>query len=404
MAQKNNKQRQARKQHKQQRRKARTSRRDAGRSKLRPTPLPFDTDMITDMGFLPQAPGNMVFPGPGMEELLFSIVASEDLANEPELKSILINPVQCVNTYAEVGEEMGYTPQTLADLPEEDHEEVQMQILETSVQRVLTRALQQEIRAGLKALRARWQKEGKPEAAARVAALQSFLDEEKGNSAWAMLGVVQAIFHRSMMIGFELFEATAATFDTDGTTEESTSLYERLSQPDATQKIAALLQEHPEVRDFMEGEADRTWDEGQEAIYSGELDLGLFTEEELREGLELLAELLGYDETTGKLTKGISPASKEARNVVSRVEDYVADRLTPQRLVQMQERLALVLKEKTLEQKWFPFILLLAEDMKTEDAIENQRGLLVRTFFGEMRKLSQAPGEDDDHPDEDAES
>jgi hypothetical protein len=347
-------------------------------------------------------PGNMVFPGSDMEGLLFSIVASEDLASEPELESIIINPVQCVNTFAEVGEEMGYTPETLADLPEDEHEEVQMQILETSVQRVLTQALQQEILAGLKALRAHWKEEGKPEAAARAAAVQSFLVQDKSLSTWAMLGVVQAIFHRSMMIGFELFEATAETFDTSGSDEESTSLYERLSQPNATQKIAALLQEHPEVRNFMEGEADKVWEEGQEAIFSGELGLGLFTEEELQGGLELFKQMLGYDEATGEHEE-ISPSPEEVAAFVSRIDEYVVDRLTPQRLVQMQERLALVLKEKAVEGKWSPFIILLAEDMKAEDAIENQRGLLVRMFFGEMRQLSQAPGEDDDHPDEDVE-
>jgi hypothetical protein len=402
MARKSNKQQQARKQRKQHRRKARTSKRDTGRSKLRPTPPPLDKDIIADMEPLLRAQGDMVFPGAGMEGLLFSIVASEDMADEPELKSIIINPVQCVNTFAEVGEEMGFTPKTLAELPEDEHEEVQMQILETSVQRVLSKTLQQEILAGLKALRARWKIEGKPEPAGRAAAVQSFLVQDESLSTWAMLGVVQAIFHRSMMIGFELFEATAETFDANGADEEGTSFYERLNQSSATQKIAALLQEHPEVRDFMEGEADKVWEEGQEAIYTGELHLGLFTEEELRGGLELLAEMLGYDETTGKLTKGITPTSEEAGSIVSRVEDYIVDLLTPQRLVQMQERLALLLKEKAFEQQWLPFVLLLAEDMKAEDAIETQRAFLVRTFFGEMRKLSEVPDDNDDAPDKDA--
>jgi hypothetical protein len=336
-----------------------------------------------------------------MEGLMLSILASEDIANEPELKNIIIDPVRCVNTFAEVGEKMGFTPETLAKLPEDKHEEVQLQMLETSTQQVLTKALQQEILTGLKALRARWKKEGKPEAAARAAALQSFLTQEKSNSTWSMLGLVQAIFHRSMMLGFELFEASAEVLDTGGTEEDSTSFLERLNQSTATQKIGALLQAHPEMRDYMENQADEVWEEGQEGIYAGELYLGLFTEEELQGGLKLLAEILGYDETTGEREE-ISANSEEVKSLVSRIDDYVAETLTPQRFVQMQERLALILKEKTFEQKWLAFIVLLAEDMKAEDAIESQRGFLVRTFFGEMRKLSRALDEDDDYPGEDA--
>jgi hypothetical protein len=119
-------------------------------------------------------------------------------------------------------------------------------------------------------------------------------------------------------------------------------------------------------------------------------------------GLEILAEVLDYDEATGKLNKEISATSEEAKSLVSRIEDYVAELLTPQRYVQMQDRLALILKEEAFEQKWLTFILLLTEDMKAEDAIESQRGFLVRAFFGEMRRLSNAPAEDADYPGEDA--
>ncbi len=401
MARKTNKQQQSRKQLKQQRRKARASKKEARSSKSRPTSKLLDHDIIADMQPLLNAQGDTVFPGAGMEGLMLSILASEDIASEPELKNIILDPVRCVNTFAEVGEEMGFTPETLAKLPEDKHEEVQMQILETSTQQVLTKALQQEILTGLKTLRARLKKEGKLEAAARAAAVQSFLTQEKSNSTWAMLGVVQAIFHRSMMIGFELFEASAEVLDTDDTEENSTSFLERLNQSTATQKIGALLQAHPEIRNYMENQADRVWEEGQEAIFSGELNLELFTEEELRGGLEIFAEMLGYDEETGE-HKEISPSAEEIKSLISRVHDYVTGLLTPQRFAEMQDRVALVLKEKVFEQKWFTFVYLFAEDMKVEDAIETQRELLVRIFFGEMRKLNQAQDNEDDTPSEDA--
>lgn len=401
MARKTNKQQQSRKQLKQQRRKARASKKEARSSKSRPTSKPLDHDIIADMQPLLNAQGDTVFPGAGMEGLMLSILASEDIASEPELKNIILDPVRCVNTFAEVGEEMGFTPETLAKLPEDKHEEVQMQILETSTQQVLTKALQQEILTGLKTLRARLKKEGKLEAAARAAAVQSFLTQEKSNSTWAMLGVVQAIFHRSMMIGFELFEASAEVLDTDDTEENSTSFLERLNQSTATQKIGALLQAHPEIRNYMENQADRVWEEGQEAIFSGELNLELFTEEELRGGLEIFAEMLGYDEETGEY-KEISSSAEEIKSLISRVHDYVTGLLTPQRFAEMQDRVALVLKEKVFEQKWFTFVYLFAEDMKVEDAIETQRELLVRIFFGEMRKLNQAQDNEDDTPSEDA--
>jgi hypothetical protein len=400
MARKSNKQQQARKQHKQQRRKARTSRRDTGRSRLRLTSPSIDNDLIADMQPLLHGQGNMAFPGAGMEGLMLSILASEDMADEPELKNIVFDPIRCVNTFAEVGEEMGYTPETLADLSEDKHEEVQLQILETSIQRVLNKTLQQDILAGLKALRARWNKEGKPDVA-RVSTLQSFLVHEGSLSTWAMTGLVQALFHRSMMIGFELFEATADVLDSSEAGADDAVLLEHLNQSTAAQKIGALLQEHPEIRDYMEDEADKVWEEGQEAVYAGLLHLGLFTEDELQNGLKIFAEMMGYDETTGE-HKEISPGAEEIRSLISRIHDYVTGLLTSQRFAEMRDRLALVLKEKPFEQKWFSFVYLFAEDMKAEDAIETQTELLVRIFFGEMRTLNQTQNDENDAPSEDA--
>lgn len=392
---KNRKKQQKRKQAKQQRRKARV-RRKTQRSKPQPTSAESrDEELLNDIQpFWSMQGDTAALPDVSlMQRMIIPMLDSDDLAEEPEFDNIVFDPLQCVNTFAAVGEEMGVDPAQLDTLSEEERGDVQYQIFEESTRRLLTDELKQDVIASLNALRLRLKREGQPDETARVATLQSFLTKGPGDEFWPMLGVVHAIVRRSMAVGFELAEASAKVLETGDIGEDDQSLVERLKQAGITQQTENLLGESPGIASYLRQQVNQVRVEGMEAIYAGDLYLELFTQDELETAAELMAETLGYDseaDTQPEITQDTG------RNLMMRMEEYLTGILTPQRLDQLRERLTSIVNEEALEGKWLGFVLMLREDMEEEDAVENNKAFLMRALFGEMRRLEALSVEDDD--------
>jgi len=82
----------------------------------------------------------------------------------------------------------------------------------------------------LNELRLRLKQSGKKKETAKVAALQSYLREDKSRKSWPMIGLVQAIFLRSLSVGFEMMEASIDVSGPDAGEGKDLSLTDRLSR------------------------------------------------------------------------------------------------------------------------------------------------------------------------------
>ncbi len=204
-----------------------------------------------------------------LEELMLPIVVSGDLADEPELEGILISPFLCTDTYVKVGEEMGISPEDLERLPAEELEDIRLEMLEKSLQQLLTAELCEDILKRLNDLRLRLKQSGKKKETAKVAALQSYLREDKSRKSWPMVGLVQAIYQRSLRVGFEMMEASIDVSGLDADEGKDLSLIDRLKKPGPGKKIKNLLKKTPGLREYLEKEADKVWKKGMEAILAG---------------------------------------------------------------------------------------------------------------------------------------
>jgi hypothetical protein len=63
----------------------------------------------------------------------------------------------------------------------------------------------------------------------------------------------------------------------------------------------------------------------------------------------------------------------------------VTELFTLNRLDQLRARLNELLQGKDLPKRWLPFVLMLKEYMADEDAVENEKWLLIRAFMGEIK-------------------
>lgn len=389
------------KQLKHQRREARVRKRKERKRKLRRAASVHRNDeLIEDM--LPLFPklGDVFTPtGPAIEQLMVILAASGDMIDEPEFAEVIIDPLLCVDTLVKVAEELGIDPDSLGEPATEDQEDIRMEILEESVRRLLTDESRQDIINGLNDLRLRLKGSGRRGEAAKAATLQSFLRENESNEFWPIIGLVQAIFQRSLVVGFELIEASMEATGPDSSDRWDISVLHKFAGSSFGQKVDVLLKKVPGVRGFMEKQADRIWEEGINAIFTGELRLELFSREELKKGFDILRTEFGYDtgkETVGEESPPLKVSQETGAVFISRLDDYITDLFAPERLDKLRARLDAILREPAYTGKWLAFILMLVEYMSDQDAVENEKSFLIRALLGEMRTVSKAFSEGND--------
>jgi hypothetical protein len=336
-------------------------------------------------------------PGPAMEQLMMTLLGSGYMVDEPEFEEIIVDPMLCVDTFVEIAEESGIDPDSLDELSVEDREDAQMTILEETIQRLLTDELRQDILNGLNDLRLRMKQSGEREEAAKAAALQSFLGGDETQEIWPMIGLVQAIFYRSLTVGFELMEASMEVMETEVSDEDSASLFERVAQSRVTQKADALLKKVPGLGRFLEKQADKIWEEGLHALFMGELHLELFSEEELRAGFDILQEVFKDDIAERRETRDLTPlemSEEQGATLISQVDGYLTEMMTPERLKQLRGKLSVAQRDPAYKEKWLAFLYMLGEYMADEDTVEYGKQFLVTAFLGEMHTVIQAFQED----------
>jgi hypothetical protein len=225
------------------------------------------------------------------------------------------------------------------------------------------------------------------------------LGGDKAEEIWPQIGLVQAIFYRSIQVGFELLETTMQIQETAGPDERGVSLLEKLAQSRVARKVDALLKKVPGLSGFLEKQADKIWEEGLHALFMGELYLELFSEEELGTGFGMLQEVFKDDLAERRKTRDLRPlemSEEKGKALISQVDSYLTELLTSERLEQVRERLDAILKDPAYEGKWSAFLYMVTQYMADEDAAEYEKPFFITAFLGEMNVVIQAFQEADD--------
>ena len=346
---------------------------------------------IEDM--LPLLEGDLAGPptASDAEDLMSGLVASDGLAQEPELQAIFFEPRTTVDTYVEVATSKGITPQAMTKMPEGKRNEAKVQIAEASIRRLMTDDLRQEILAGLDALRLRLKRSGKKTEAARAAALLFFLSADSKGEIWPSTGLVWAIFERSLAAGFELLSIAVDTAtETEG--KGARSLMDKLKQSPLATAAAAFLDKTPGLRGFLSKEADKMWDAGQHAVFAGDLYLELYSDEELVQAVSIIADVAGFDPSKAgsEADLRLRPLSTHGqKTLIKRLHAYVTQLFTPQRLEQLRVRLANLIDERPRHDTWLPFLIMVQQYMAEEHAVEHEQPFLINSLLGELRVLSE---------------
>jgi hypothetical protein len=228
------------------------------------------------------------------EEMLANMIdalrESEVLIGEEEFEAILFAPLESFEIFIEVAEEMGWSADRLHDLEGEALEDAYFDIIQSCAPRVLTKERQGEVLEALRNCYGRLQQQGKQELADQVGVIQYVLSDKKfGKQGWQLTSLVHNLIRRSVMAGFALVESTHLGEVESPPLEQ---LLDMIREKGVNRKLERVLERIPGLNDYLQKQAGEVWDKGEEAVYKGELYLGLFAEEELQVVDGLIAQFL----------------------------------------------------------------------------------------------------------------
>ena len=331
-----------------------------------------------------------------METFLTPIVESEDLVDEPEFDGIYMHPLHCADMFGQIMEEKGLDYEDFMALPEEERSDLYMDVMEGLVGRLLTDDMAEEILVALEALRQRAKEEGDARLAAQASALVSFLDEADEVEAWSNVGLVLAIFQRSLDAGFELASVLAEAQEAGEIPEgEDGALpnWEELEDSPLDQELQAIIAQYPGLADFWIEEGDRSWEEGMEDLFNGRLGLALFDEEELWPGVEAFEATVGA--ALGEEAAVTDEVNEASEDFVSAADDYLSGLLTPERIEQVKGRLAEILEGGEYDVRRASFIQAYTEEIELAESHRDRVDLLLPTYLGEVRLLIEEAADEE---------
>lgn len=337
-------------------------------------PFPISEDLVDDLGPILQTGTNVE----SVELLLNIAVESYDLVQEPELEDIFFSPTTSMVLFVAKAQEMGIEPDDYFDLPPAEQNALFSEIAEQILPHLFTWEIRDEIVERIDAARARLQSRHKSmEKRTRLAALQFMLEGLDDLEECTPFGLLHAIAAKSVDAGFLLSpigdeEMRVETLgkQTDAPAESTLENDERFSQ---------ILNEIPGLDSYLNREVDNIWGGGLEAVYTGELALDLYTEEEL----DAL-----HDATLAYVEVGLNETAAAAKKEAERLRAKIAATIPPKRLEQMRDRLA-TLSQQIPNRKWQAFLNMAYMALDTENDLESQMDLLVMTLLGEIKLQSE---------------
>jgi len=324
-----------------------------------------------------------------MDKLMMLLLDTYDLADEPEMAGILFDPIQVTEVFGKVAQEMGFLPEKMETLPQEEREDAQMAMLEKTVEQLLTADICQDILKRLDNLRLRLKRLGKKKDTAKVAALLSFLREDKKRASWPMFGLVQALVQRHLNLGFDLMDL-AMTAGPDFKEEANILEDNKPKKPGLMKKFRTLLKT-PGLRDYLEKQAEKTWKEGVDAVFAGDLSLTVYSEEEIEAGYEIIAKASGYD--SAEAMEAASPSRKlsneKAMDIFAQLDSYITEIFTSARLKQLRGRIDTLWKDPQYKDRWAPFLAMLKGNLEDKKAVEYEMKFFIAALFGELQATAK---------------
>jgi hypothetical protein len=161
--------------------------------------------------------------------------------------------------------------------------------------------------------------------------------------------------------------------------------------PAVMQRFEKRLAEDDELRDLFYDRYDQLYAELDRAVYAGDIQLGLFTDEELAMWMALLSHRLNQSGVDWRAQDKLAQENAEA--MAESVVEMVRLLNTPERRVRWRERLDQIAREDPPGEVQ-SLLLLLEHALADSDQQEELESWLIKAFAGEHASFKRRQATD----------
>ncbi|MBW7881050.1 MAG: hypothetical protein H3C34_00165 [Caldilineaceae bacterium] len=331
-----------------------------------------------------------------LEGVIALAAASEYLIDEPEFDAIGLPPLEAMAIYIRTADEMGIKPEDLDKMSEVERSDMEVAILNALIEHYHDDLMDPLLEA-LSTVRAQAERAGDSHLYLDASATMLALAGQKDLGLDMMPGLVYALVWRSVEAGFAVASVAVDLVGEEAETLPFSEVLRRLHESDQMEALNRLAETNPVLRRYVDEQLDDSWNKGIVALYTGELYLDLFTDEQRERGAAIVRAVAEIDGmlTDLELSAVVFPHLKE---ITRQLRAYLQEEVLPERLPLIMDRLEAVANGRyEADREWLPFIMELLYDLKTDT--EGIQSELVFALYGEIWPLiilEDADGESGD--------
>ena len=325
---------------------------------------------------------------PDERTLMRGMMEMESLADEPEFADFELGE-HAVEIIAEMIADFDEEIKHLEEVgDEEEIDKLSADAKVEAIQKVVTPEVKTDIRRRLERLSRRLQEEGQKERADGIAALALMLDFPL--FPWMLFEPVRQAFDDVIQrtLNFVmLHQAIAEAAGQPIINLPPDEVADLLADPDIASRLEARYETDEMLREAMNLEFDRFERAFMKRLFTGQVDLALFTTEELAVGLAW------YEHEMDKADIEEADEEEESEEKVRLIFKALSDALsylnTPDRRQQWLARLEQAQTEKTWSPDTEAGLGLLRSMLSNPPPAESPNRLLLSAYMGELRKLDE---------------
>ena len=350
---------------------------------------------------LRKSPVEAGVPTDYMEHILRAAWSTDDLLSQPEFADIAFSPLDTVQSYVEIGIAMGVAPTaSRTRLTKEENDRLQ-KTFDATVERVLTEDIRGQFIQALTALRKRLRQQRKPKDLARAAAAQMLLEMTEYPALAIGAGVVRKSVVQCLEAGFEIAGGLTQLGEADEISQlPPDEMLQIARKSGIIKKMEGLLEKIPGLQHFAEKQVQKIREEGEQAVFAGELVLNVYSQAELRQAHAILETFYPEEDDDSYTFRML--LEKHGKELVEKWIIYIQALFTPERVRQLHDSLVRMTQHPLHTQsKWGAYLLLLRETFADGDAGQYEVRLLSFALMAELTLMEMEDDEEADGEDKD---
>jgi hypothetical protein len=369
--------------------KQRRLRREEQRRQARTEVAPLDDVLVKDLTYL--AERGVMASTKRFEDAAFdAMYKSSRWRTEPEFADLSFDPVDAGRAITRIVSEEPDLADQVKRLRGSAREDKTFDVNRRAIDAAMSPAFKQQFFTRLDRFRQRLRAQGNRETLAQAALVDMTLRMPgKSGELWGACMLVYQIYSEALDQYFRLSDATETAIMSAQQTLGDVSIESVLQAPSGARPAEAALLEAtkktPGLMDFLQRQVYDMIDEALGALFMGEINLGLFTEEELETLVERTADLFAQEGWENFQAVGKADQRRMAESLHSLAVETLGEIDTPERRAEIFSTARQRVKELSRRQKEREGGLAAAlAVLLSEETPLGESSIMTRAFLGEM--------------------